>query len=240
MDRMAHVGANDLITELRREAIDKDEEGGWTRTRVVSLPELRDPSLLSPYARAYMGEKALTVRDTRTRKVVGSDVSPGEVSRLYLRRIMAGDDLLSKRVPYRKDALQFSDRRPAYYFAGETAGPFVMVDVTACYATIYSRVSLDLTYRPECDPPLLGLGRGRFPRSSEWLGAKAERNALWGNLLRPRVREWQHGQPVERIPNRFFAPDLMGFVFDVAHAIAAEAVGMGAFSWAVDGGAFRP
>ncbi len=226
-----------LVEELRAQAL----EDGWNRVKVPDLPEARDPSLLSPYAHAYLGAQALTIRDTRTRKVVGDSVSPGEVGRLYLRRVMSqSDGILAKRVPYRRDALQFMDRRPAYYFAGQTPGPFVLVDVTACYASIYSRFSLDLCYRPQCNPPLLGIGEGVFIRRSEWLKAKAERNAMWGNLLRPKVREWRHGEPVEKIPNRFFAPDLVGLVFDVAHAIAQKAREMGAVSWAVDGGAFRP
>ena len=157
-----------LIDELKEEAQTRDAERGWTRQIVDRLPEIRDPSLLEDYARAYMGESALTVIDTRTRKIVRTDVSNGEIARLYMKSIMHEEkDFLAKRVPYRKDAAQFLDRRPAYYFAGPTAGPFVLVDVTACYASIYSRLTLDLTYRPECDPPLLGLGRGRFPRSAE-------------------------------------------------------------------------
>ena len=231
-----------LIEELTTQATNQDLERGWTREAVGSLPELRDPTLLMPYARAYLGEKSLTVKDTKSRKVVGSEVSSGEIARLYVKSIMAdGDDLLSKRIPWRRDALQFTDRRPAYYFAGQCAGPFVFVDVNACYATLYSRLTLDLTYRPDTDPPLLGLGRGKFPRSSEWVQSKNERNALWGNLLRPRVREWRHGNPVDdALPNRYFAPDLVGIVLDACHTIALQAVSMGALSWAVDGGAFRP
>ncbi len=228
------MGANGLISELRSSALDD----GWERQSVPAIPEIRDPSLLAPYAHAYMGEKSLTIKDTRVRKVVGDVVSPGEVGRLYLRKVMAEGEL--RKIHYRREALQFTDRRPAYFFKGQTGGPFVLVDVKACYASIYSRLCLDLTYRPDTDPPLLGLGNAAFIRSSEWLSAKDERNAMWGNLLRPRVREWRHGEPVEKIPNRYFSPDLVGIVFDVAHAIAGKAVEMGALTWAVDGGAFRP
>jgi hypothetical protein len=231
-----------LIDELTTEATTNDLERGWVRENVDSFPELRNPELLAPFKRAYMGEKSLTVKDTRSRKIVGGEVSPGELARIYVKRIMAeDDDLLAKRVPWRRDALQFTDRRPAYYFAGQCAGPFVLVDITAAYATLYSRLTLDLTYRPECNPPLLGLGRGYFPRANEWVETKAPRNALWGNLLRPKIREWRHGQPIDdALPNRFFAPDLTGIVLDACHAIALEAKARGAMSWAVDGGAFRP
>jgi hypothetical protein len=231
-----------LLEELTSEATIRDENQGWVRETVSGLPEVQNPELLAPFAKAYMGEKSLTVKDTKTRKIVGDEVSPGELSRLYMKRIMAdGDDLLSKKVPWRRDALQFLDRRPAYYFAGQCAGPFILVDITACYATLYSRLTLDLTYRPECNPPLLGIGRGAFPRADEWLTTKAPRNALWGNLLRPRIREWRHGEPIDdALPNRFFAPDLTGIVLDACHAIACHARENGALSWAVDGGVFRP
>lgn len=231
-----------LIQELTTEATTNDLERGWTREVVKSLPELRNPELLAPYSRAYLGEKSLTIKDNRTRKIVGGDVAPGELARLYVKHIMAeGDDLFTKKVPWRRDALQFLDRRPAYYFAGQCEGPFVLVDIVSCYATLYSRLTLDMTYRPETNPPLLGLGRGYFPRAEEWLEVKAPRNALWGNLLRPKIREWRHGVPTDdALPNRFFAPDLTGIVLDACHAIALEAVKRGAFSWAVDGGVFRP
>ena len=230
-----------LIDELTTEATDRDLERGWVRETVASLPELRNPELLAPFKHAYMGEKTLTVKDTKSRKIVGGDVAPGEIARLYVKRIMAdGDDMLTKRVPWRRDALQFLDRRPAYYFAGQCEGPFVLVDIDRCYATLYSRLTLDMTYRPETDPPMFGLGRGHFPRADEWAQNKAPRNALWGNLLRPKIREWRHGVPNETLPNRFFAPDLTGIVLDACHAIALEAVKRGALSWAVDGGAFRP
>lgn len=231
-----------LLDELTIEATTKDLERGWTRETVSHLPEVRNPELLTPFAHAYMGDKSLTVKDTRTRKVVGVEVSAGELARTYMKRIMSQDsDMLSKKVPWRRDALQFTDRRPAYYFAGQTEGPFVLVDISACYATLYSRLALDITYRPECDPPLLGIGRGSFLRAEEWTSVKGPRNALWGNLLRPRIREWRHGEPIDdALPNRYFAPDLVGIVLDASHAIAQHAQENGAFSWAVDGGVFRP
>jgi hypothetical protein len=237
-----------LLADLTTESLHRDAENGWTRDKVSEIPELRNPELLAPFKQAYLSQSSLTVKDTRSRKVVGSLVSNGELSRLYLKKLMSqaaentGKSFLAKRVPFRRDAMQFLDRRPAYFFDGQVAGPFVLVDISACYASLYTRLTLDLTYRPECNPPLLGLGRAAFPRASEWVQVKAPRNALWGNLLRPRGREWRHGVLKENAyPNAFFAPDLSGIVYDAAHAIALEArEKFGALSWAVDGGAFRP
>ena len=250
MARDADVGEDDmtLLADLAIEAIDHDLERGWTREEVSELPELRDPDLLRPFKRAWISPYSVTIQDTRSRKILGMPVSNGEISRRYLKRTMAegleagGSTFLAKRVPWRRDALQFLDRQPAYYFAGQCGGPFELVDITACYASLYTRLTLDMIYRPETDPPLLGLGRAVFPRSNEWLISKAPRNALWGSMLQHRIREWRHGEPVDEVvPNKFFAPDLRGVVLDAVHAIATTArEQFGALSWAADGGAFRP
>lgn len=244
---MVGEGAVTLLEELTTEANDRDDVGGWTRETVKVIPELRNPDLLKPFKRAYLGPHSLTVMDTKTRSVVGGGVTHGELSRLYLKRVMktgaeAGSQVLKKRIPWRRDAMQFMDRHPAYFFKGQTGGPFELVDITACYATLYSRLTLDVTYRPETDPPLLGLGKAAFLDAGEWLTTKGPRNAMWGSLLSDHVREWRHGEPVDdRVPNRFFAPDLRGIIYDAAHAIALEATEtFGALSWAADGGAFRP
>lgn len=249
MGRQEDVGADNmtLLSDLTTEATDRDGNSGWTRECVTSIPEARDPDLLKPFKRAYLSDNSLAVLDTRTRKVIGPAVTNGELSRLYLKRVMAngaeaGSQILKKRVPWRREALQFADRCPAYYFTGQVGGPFELVDVTACYATLYSRLTLDLTYRPDTDPPLLGLGKAAFLSPGEWLTAKGPRNAAWGGVLSRHIREWRHGQPVDNlIPNRFFAPDLRGIVYDASHAMALEALEkFGAISWAVDGGVFRP
>ena len=181
MDGLAHMGEDEmsLLDDLQRAVLTRDQERGWQRQVVSSLPEVRNPALLAPYAHAFLGAGAVTIRDTRERRVIGRPVSPGEIARTYVKTIMSqGDDMLSKRIPWRRPALQFMDRRPAYWFSGPTPGPFVLVDIAACYATLYSRLTLDVTYRPECNPPMIGLGRGHFPRREEWLSAKSSRNAL--------------------------------------------------------------
>jgi len=237
-----------LLEELAAEVITHDLDCGWTREQVTDLPELRNPALLAPFKRAYLTSYSLTVKDTRRRKIVAMPISNGEISRHYLKRVMAegleagGSTFLAKRVPWRREALQFQDRGPAHYFAGQTGGPFELIDITACYASLYTRLTLDMVYRPGTDPPLLGLGKAAFPRASEWIETKAPRNALWGSVMHRGAREWRHGEPVDNaFPNQFFAPDLRGIVFDAAHAIAVEARDrFGALSWAVDGGCFRP
>ena len=237
-----------LLSDLQTEAITRDDKHGWTRTQVTEIPEHRDPDLLKGFEHAYFTPLSLTVKDTKTRKVVGAEISSGEIGRLYLKRVMSqaleagGSKLLAKQVPWRKDALQFMDRGPAYYFAGESGGPFELVDITSCYASLYTRLTLDMTYRPETNPPLLGLGKGAFSDREEWMKLKSPRNAAWGSVLRRKGREWRHGVLIEdAYANQFFAPDLRGIILDAAHAIALEAKeNFGALSWAADGGCFRP
>lgn len=237
-----------LLQDLTTEALDRDGEGGWTREQVTEIPEHRNPDLLKGFERAYLTPLSLTIKDTRTRKVIGADVSSGEIGRLYLKRVMrqaleaGGSKMLATKVPWRHDALQFMDRGPAYYFAGQLGGPFELVDITSCYASLYTRLTIDMTYRPETNPPLLGLGKGAFTDRAEWMKVKAPRNAAWGSVLRQRGREWRRGVLIEEAyPNQFFAPDLRGIILDAAHAIALEAKEtFGALSWAADGGCFRP
>ena len=237
-----------LLESLTNEALSRDAESGWTRERVSEIPERKNPGLLKSFKRAYMSDLALTIKDTKTRKVIDAEVSKGEVGRLYLKRVMGnafeagGNKLLAKKVPWRREALAFVDRGPAYYFAGQTGGPFELVDIKACYASLYTRLTIDLTYRPDTNPPLLGLGRGIFVQREEWMKAKPQRNAAWGGLLQPRGSEWRYGTLMEdAYPNPFFAPDLRGIVFDAAHAIALEArEKFHSISWSVDGGCFRP
>lgn len=236
-----------LIDELTAEATNRDMERGWTRQTVDSLPEVRNPELMRPYAQAYLSNQSISVKDSKERRIVAKSVADGELARLYLKRTVkqavesGGPQMLTRRVPYRREALQFTDRHPAYFFAGQCGGPFELVDITACYASLYTRLTLDLTYRPGTNPPILLVGKASFPRGEEWVQTKSPRNAMWGNLLKPRGTEWRFGEPVaDAYPNRFFAPDLMGIVLDAAHAIAIEAVTtFGALSWAVDGGCFH-
>jgi hypothetical protein len=237
-----------LLTDLETEALERDDTNGWSREMVEEIPEQGNPELLKPFKHAFMASYSLTIRDNRTRKVIGSPVTNGELSRLYLRRTMAtaleagGSPFLAKKVPWRSAALQFMDRTTAISFDGQTGGPFELVDVKACYATLYSRMTIDMTYRPETDPPLLGLGKGEWPRLGEWMSAKGARNALWGSVMNRRVNEWCHGDKKEdAFPNAFFAPDLRGIVLDASHAIATEAIEQfHALSWFADGGIFRP
>lgn len=236
-----------LLTDLTTEALSRDDKNGWKRETVSEIPEHRDPDLLKSFEHAYLTPTSLTVKDIKTRKVVDAQVSSGEIGRLYLKRVMkqgleaGGSKLLSQRIPWRREALQFMDRGPAYYFAGESGGPFELVDISSCYGSLYTRMTIDMTYRPETNPPLLGLGKGAFTNREEWMSVKAPRNSAWGSVLRRRGREWRHGVLVEdAYPNQFFAPDLRGIIFDAAHAIALEAKEtFGALSWAVDGGCFR-
>jgi hypothetical protein len=236
-----------LLDDLTTEALTRDLEHGWIRQRVTSIPEFNNPDLLKPYRRAYLSDNAVTVRDTKTRKVTKNAVSNGELGRLYLRRVMGegvvkGNPILAKRIPWRKASLQFEDRSPAYFFTGQTGGPFVLLDIKACYANLYTRLSLDMVYRPESNPPLLAFGQATFPSSPEWMAAKGPRNALWGTMLSSHGPEWHHGTFVQRAyPNNFFAPDVKGLVYDAINAIAHVArEEFGALSWAVDGGVFRP
>lgn len=244
-----------LLDELHGAIAARDAAGGWERRKVGTIRAWGNPSLLAPYKRAWVGPYSSVVLDTRRREVVGEKVSNGEIARAYLRRAMAeaaeaeGRERLARRVPvtayarklHADPAIPYFYERPPSGLDG-WPGPFALVDVVACYASIYSTLTLDMTWRPDCDPPLVGLGRIPFPRAEEWRQVKGPRNALLGCTMRPTVTEWRHGAPLEgRIPNRFYAPDLHGFVLACVHQIAWAATRrFGAVTWSTDGGMFRP
>lgn len=229
-----------LLTDLADQALSRDSERGWNRQTVERIPEVHDPELMKPYAHAFLSKRSISVRDDRTRRIVGQEVADGELARLYLKRTL--EEAQRPKVPFKRPALEFTTRQPAYHFEGEQGGPFELVDISACYASLYCRLALDLTYRPDSSPHVLVVGHATFPDNAEWRQSKGPRNALWGNLLKPRGSEWRFGVQVDdAYPNRYFAPDLTGIVLDAAHAIAGQAVNKyGAVSWAVDGGCFRP
>jgi hypothetical protein len=148
--------------------------------------------------------------------------------------------MLRARVPWRRDAIPLAERTAPQFFEPlpeRHAEPFALVDIDACFASIYSRLTLDVTYRPDCNPPLLGLGRVVWQRRDEWVAAKGPRNSVCGMLKRPRLTEWRRGEERPGAANRFFAPDLYGVIMDVANAIAEETCEQfRVTSWATDGG----
>ncbi len=228
-----------LLDELREAVVARDEANGVERQHVEPgpgdvLPEFRRPELLAPYRRCWVGPRSLVAweRRRRLRRIV-DDFTAGELARAYLRLAYP-----ERAVPRSRVAAAFGDRNSAYFFAGGVqVGRWALVDVDACYASIYSRLTLDVVYRPECDPPYLALGRYGFPRRDEWLALKKERNALAGSLKRRYLPEWRFGKRCEASPNRWYAPDLWGAVLDIAHSVAAETrEQFGSVSWSVDAG----
>ena len=222
-----------LLDELASRVLDSDGNGGWKRTVVDDLPELHRVELMGSYRQAWLSPTKLTIRDTREKRVVGGGVTSGEVAREYLRDTLAG----RPSVPYRRDAMALTNRKPGYFFAGQTVGSLALVDVDACFASIYGRLTIDVVYRPATRPRLIGLGTHPFPRTDEWMVAKKPRNSAYGALVNPHLSEWRKGRHVEVSPNNFFAPDLVALIMDVTHSIAQETrEKFGLVSWGVDGG----
>ena len=238
------------LASLRQAVLARDEAQGYRRHVVEEIAEYRRPELLRPYTQAWVSSRSCTIRDARLKKVIrGDEVSSGQIARAYLRCQMeraaeeTGRASLARRVPRQAGATEMhASWTPAYFFSGEAAGPFALVDITACYWTLALRLGcIDLTWVPTASPPLLGIGVIRVEPDD--VGSdKLVRNAIIGSTVRPHVTWWRHGTPVEdRMPNRFHAPDFFAAVLGATHAIASEAVRrFGALSWSVDGGAFRP
>ena len=79
-----------LLPELRADIARRDERSGWERRQVSWLPSGPEElsAALAPYARAWAGPAAVVIGDLRRRDVLDAEVTPGELARAYLRRLL--------------------------------------------------------------------------------------------------------------------------------------------------------
>lgn len=239
----------------RQEVAHIPEISRWGVPRVERLRQWRRVFVARPNELTGL-QGGITVVDTRTRRVKGARYTPGELARSYMRQCMAAafaslppyskrGKLIRRRIPWRRDALGLIEGRSAPVFFDRQAHDhlaragtlWALVDVRACYASVYSRFGLDPVWRPQCDPPLLGLGRIATLRAREWAELKGPRNAVFGMCWPQTVRELRFGADRDAGPNRFFAPDLVGLTLDITASIAIESIEtFGAIMWHTDGG----
>ena len=122
---------------------------------------------------------ALTVTEHET------PITDGELARPWLRRIHDAQrpksGMGSKRIPWRKEAAGHLATQPPLYFDSAFSGDLAYVDIRGAYASIYSRSTLDCTWRPG-DLPKLSWGRFEMLGSGELLGEKGIHIAVGGIL----------------------------------------------------------
>jgi hypothetical protein len=134
---------------------------------------------------------------------------------------------------------------PLYYDGTTHEGDFAVVDIDACYPSLYLPVGMAPRFFP--DLPALGLSRlsGDGPpdwdRPAEWLaGPKAARNALVGiTMTRGDTLEWLERGKVchKKAINDCYSPSLAAWCVWCVGAVAVDLVRrFGFVTWATDGG----
>ncbi len=161
-------------------------------------------------------------------------VTGAECARRYLHELVLAParkqrrqgSMAAKRVPWKGADLALLDLAPPFYARAATSeelGDLAYVDISACYYSLFSPLSLDGGYRRG---EWIGAGGLMFPRVRELGAEKLLRNAIPG-IARSRSIKVARGDtfPRERpAQNAFLAPALTGILMDTCHAIATMIV----------------
>lgn len=176
----------------------------------------------------------ITSRPSLTVTAHDTPITDGELARPWLHRIHEAQrpksGMAAKRIPWRKEAAGHLATQPPLWFDQPFAGDLAYVDIRGAYASIYSRSTLDCTWRPG-DLPKLSWGRFDMLGAPELLGEKGVHIAVGGILRATEMRVLDRGRAV-KIPttswSRYLCPDLWGLIVWTLHAIASDAVRLGA------------
>ena len=240
-----------MISELISSCVERTEELGQRRISCDVVKEWhRNRKRIDETPRLWLGglsafePQPLKGRPYAGTRYVDKDVwpvTPGEVSRhwmrLYGERLGQKVKIVSRK--YQKDIFAALSAPCFFSPPEERGGPWAVVDIDACYFSLYNSMYFDLDFSPFTQR----CGFGKFPAepSVELKESKTVRNALFGNLLVERLGELRFGKSACQTPNNIFAPGLASYVWLTCHAIAQEArERFGFISWSTDGGICRP
>lgn len=256
-----------LVAGLQAEAAAKDRRSGVRR--VLCDPETFTPDWVAWWpGRVFLGVDSAHI-ERRHLKYVSrlspyAPFTPGELARLWLRRVMAARTVRSLDAGRRGLPLRFMpdglgrddvaaggqlDIPPALHFdpPADRGGDWVYLDVSACYWRVFSVLPLDFPFVPPAAWPADSGECGHVWLTGEeragMLGEKRLRNAVWG-MLRSGALSWYHrGELVASAAasgGPFVSPGLVGAVMATVHAAATEAVEAGAVMWLTDAAICRP
>jgi len=147
----------------------------------------------------------------------------------------------SRRVPWMRAALAHLDVLPPRYFVGaKQVGDWAYVDIDQAYPSIYSRLTLDVVWRPDPERPRLGVGCMAFQTHPDLMAAARMQRAVGGMLRSTQMVQMVHGRikTVSTVGwSKYLAPDLWGVIQWTLHSIARMAIDeFGAVMWDTDGG----
>ncbi len=139
------------------------------------------------------------------------------------------------RIPIRTRDLSYLDTaHPIHYSGVRELEEAAVVDIEAAYYNLYRRLPMDLTYKPGRS---FGLGRFWFVDAAEMRADKMGRNVALGMTRARDYTMLNKGVRVAQSPwaNRYLSPGLWGFIADILHSIAGEAIARGAVHYHTDG-----
>ena len=225
-----------------------DDERGYRRV-TVDPETFTLPWLAWWPGRVYRSMDMVTVPERRLRFVSSTaplhPFTPGELARTWLKQT-AADHQRRTLAPTLTDQDGMLKIPPALYFTPTHGrdGEWVMLDVRACYWTLYSRLPLDSVFRFRPGrAPLFARGTVTISdRDRRQVGAdKLIRNAAWGILRSSGIRWFLNGKAQQaQAPNRLGTPMVVGAVMAAVHAAAREAIDAGAVCWLTDAAICRP
>ncbi len=243
-----------MIAELIHSCCERSEELGQERRSCDMLKEWhRNRKRIEETPRLWLGGLSAFVPEPKKgqphagTKFVDDEswpVTPGEVARHWVREYGEKIGQKVKIVSRKYQSEIFHSLSAPYFFTPpkDRGGPWAIVDIDACYFSLYNPMYFDMEFSPFTQR----CGLGRFPAgpSSDLKESKTIRNALFGNMLTARLGALSFGElppPNKCAPNNLYAPGLASYVWLTCHAIAQEArESYGFISWSTDGGICRP
>jgi hypothetical protein len=237
------------VADLMERVAKQDADGGWSRyTREPDvIAQLAGPQPDHPYqGRRFHSGDSLSLPELRLRYVsMDSPYAPytaGELARAWLQTILERNDTGRLSTAAYIGGEKFG---PSLFFdpPADRGGEWVMIDVKACYWTLYSRLDFDCRFRYLHDFVEYNPGRIRVPDEDKpWVGTeKPLRNAAWGAMSTERI-QWTengvtHSKPAR---SRFRAPGLTQAVLAQIQAVATECRIAGAVMFLTDAAVCRP
>jgi hypothetical protein len=254
-----------LIDELVDGIHYRDHTSGWTRRRADIAAwsqtgiDRRRKIVIGAYCVTDLAHHVRYVTPECWQPPYGG-VTPGELARAYLRhcrRLQMWDlppgDLGRTRIPWHRSQVPslIAGTAPLYYDGASREGEWAIVDIDACYASLYLPFGLAPTFYHDVVQDKQGRdieGTCRsisvstlvFDRPAEWLEVKAARNALVGVSGGGSGKfSWlERGQlKTRRAMNDCYSPSVVAWCLWCATAIARDMIHRFQFvTWATDGG----
>ena len=200
---------------------------------------------IGPAARAYkritLTTTGATILDTKPSTVVRTTLRPAdaELGAAWMNWLLRAHGI--KRIPWRSDQLgHLGSAQPIYTEPGIYDHDMAYLDIRKAYWSLYCCATMAMTYLPDPDRPVLSM---RSDLTWEGAGDMAEvrvaRNMVIGIARAQKRRIVTPDGGIELVDatrtNTLLSPGLWGYIADVLHSIACDALAHGAVYVNTDG-----